>query len=329
MHAIPTYTLHQKCNLCRIPCAAKNQITKERFALTPPWKREPEESRRLCEEVSKSLTILLEMSSVVLNDEELRCFRTKICNNLVKGRCNFKESRCIFSHNTVCTRRCPLYLSNTSFIRYIPLFCSHIVFTQNFRAIKSNCPFGNECIYSHSLDEILYHPQFYKTISCEHHLKGGCKHIFCPFVHDDSERRMIKHYKLPFTNNLYIPPNKYITVVDAINQRGGAKKRVESDSSTVHSVNSPPLINQYRTFGDTDLQNDLIILRGMSMDQGFPNDMVKDVDYYQTRRVSNYSSRLSSIEQLLSHITSSIEEPVVNKDLLYDSIKGILDTPRA
>uniref|UniRef100_A0A3B0N3M1 C3H1-type domain-containing protein n=1 Tax=Theileria annulata TaxID=5874 RepID=A0A3B0N3M1_THEAN len=266
---------------------------------------------------------------VVLNDEELRCFRTKICNNLVKGRCNFKESRCIFSHNTICTRRCPLYLSNTSFIRYIPLFCSHVVFTQNFKTVKSNCPFGNECIYSHSLDEILYHPQFYKTITCEHYLKGVCKHIFCPFVHEDSERRQIKHYKLPFTNNLYIPPNKYITVVDTINQRSGSKKKSDSDSSTTHSTGqSPGLVPENRTISDAELQADLNILRGMCTESGMPYDFKDYDDYHQTRRVSNYSSRLNSIDQLLSQLTTTLDDSFMTKEMLYESIKGLLDTPR-
>ncbi|AFZ79000.1 hypothetical protein BEWA_018450 [Theileria equi strain WA] len=198
------------------------------------------------------------MGSVVLNDEELRCFRTKMCNNLLNGKCHFKESRCIFSHNSICTRRCPIYLSDTTFIRYIPLFCSHVVLGQNYKTIKSNCPFGNECIYSHSLDEILYHPQFYKTITCEHYVKGGCKHTFCPFVHSDLERRPVDHYKLPFTNNIYIPPNKFITVVDTITQsKNMGKKRLDTDGTSPTRSNtgtpaiSPPLSCDLNNSGST------------------------------------------------------------------------------
>ncbi|KAK1443925.1 hypothetical protein BgAZ_208010 [Babesia gibsoni] len=160
----------------------------------------------------------------VLNKNSISCFRTKMCNSYVSGTCKFTAAKCLYSHCPICTRRCPFYLSDTSFIRYIPVLCKNIVFGPNFEVIAFNCPYGNDCIYSHCLDELLYHPNFYKTIACKDLLEGSCKNPFCPFVHKKSEQRALKHYKVPFSKGIEIPPIKYITLVNRmIHSKGNSE----------------------------------------------------------------------------------------------------------
>lgn len=153
-------------------------------------------------------------NSKVLNKNSLSCFRTKMCNSYVSGTCKFTAAKCLYSHCAICTRRCPFYLSDTSFIRYIPVLCKYSVFGPKFEVIELRCPYGNDCIYSHCLDELLYHPNFYKTIACKDLMEGSCKNRFCPFVHKKSEQRTLKHYKVPFSKGMEIPPIKCITLVN-------------------------------------------------------------------------------------------------------------------
>lgn len=180
-------------------------------------------------------------NSKVLNMTSLSCFRTKMCTSYMEGNCKYTETRCLYSHCPISTRRCPFYLSDTSFIRYIPVLCKNIVFGPNFEVIQLNCPYGNDCIYSHCLDELLYHPIFYKIIACKDLLEGSCKLTFCPFVHKKSEQRTLRHYKVPFSKGLEIPPIKYITLVNRIMYNKGnadSSKRAAISSKSDNSSTS-------------------------------------------------------------------------------------------
>ncbi|GIX63558.1 zinc finger protein, putative [Babesia caballi] len=157
--------------------------------------------------------------SKFLDDDALSCFRTKLCHNYMRGHCRFTDAGCLYSHQSICMRRCPVYLSNTSFVRYIPVLCKYIIFGPNFEVIRANCRYGVDCIYAHCLDELLYHPNFYKTILCKDVLEGRCEQIFCPFAHSKAEQRRLKDYKVPFAKNRKIPPIKHFTLVDKV-ERG-------------------------------------------------------------------------------------------------------------
>ncbi|KFH06102.1 putative zinc finger protein [Toxoplasma gondii VAND] len=66
----------------------------------------------------------------LLSEEDLCRFRTKKCRRLVSGACEFGITRCQYSHNQYWSRRCPIYLSDRSFIRYIHVLCPHVTTKQ-------------------------------------------------------------------------------------------------------------------------------------------------------------------------------------------------------
>ncbi|CDR93876.1 hypothetical protein BBBOND_0102050 [Babesia bigemina] len=180
--------------------------------------------------------------STGLNKMALSCFRTKQCVHYLRGNCNFTDSKCLYSHQSICVRRCPFYLSDTSYIRYLPLLCRNVVFGPKFEVIEMNCPHGNECVFSHCIDELLYHPNFYKIIPCKDHLLGFCGQGYCPFVHDKSEQRALRHYKLPFAKGVKIPHIKHITVVDRI-----VRKKPRTDARKPNKPSRAPFISRAST----------------------------------------------------------------------------------
>lgn len=55
------------------------------------------------------------------------------------------------------------------------------------RCQLKNCA-RDDCFYSHSEDEVHYHPLIYKTKPCLNSEKGKiCKITYCPYKHDDDE----------------------------------------------------------------------------------------------------------------------------------------------
>ncbi|ETW33350.1 hypothetical protein PFUGPA_04220 [Plasmodium falciparum Palo Alto/Uganda] len=153
--------------------------------------------------------------ATLLSEEDLSRFRTKQCKRLLNGGCNFGLDRCQYSHNEFWNRRCPFYLSDSSFIRYITVMCPDVE-TRGDGSINSLCLRGGECPFAHSTEEILYHPLFYKTKRCEDYKKGSCNTYYCPFIHGLAETRVPGTYKLPFTNGIDIPNIPNVIIVDKI-----------------------------------------------------------------------------------------------------------------
>ncbi|SBS99172.1 zinc finger protein, putative [Plasmodium malariae] len=153
--------------------------------------------------------------ATLLSEEDLSRFRTKQCKRLLNGGCNFGLDRCQYSHNEFWNRRCPFYLSDSSFIRYITVMCPDVE-TKSDGSINSLCLRGGECPFAHSSEEILYHPLYYKTKRCEDYKKGSCNTYYCPFIHGLAETRVPGSYKLPFTNGINIPNIPNIIIVDKI-----------------------------------------------------------------------------------------------------------------
>ncbi|CRG94881.1 zinc finger protein, putative [Plasmodium gallinaceum] len=153
--------------------------------------------------------------ATLLSEEDLSRFRTKQCKRLLNGGCNFGLDRCQYSHNEFWNRRCPFYLSDSSFIRYITIMCPDVE-TKSDGSINSLCLRGGECPFAHSSEEILYHPLFYKTKRCEDYKKGSCNTYYCPFIHGLAETRVPGNYKLPFTNGINIPSIPNVIIVDKI-----------------------------------------------------------------------------------------------------------------
>ncbi|CAA9989454.1 zinc finger protein, putative [Plasmodium knowlesi strain H] len=153
--------------------------------------------------------------ATLLSEEDLSRFRTKQCKRLLNGGCNFGIDRCQYSHNEFWNRRCPFYLSDSSFIRYITIMCPDVE-TKSDGSINSLCLRGGECPFAHSAEEILYHPLYYKTKRCEDYKKGSCNTYYCPFIHGLAETRIPGTYKLPFTNGISIPNIPNVIIVDKI-----------------------------------------------------------------------------------------------------------------
>ncbi|KAL8425308.1 hypothetical protein Efla_001690 [Eimeria flavescens] len=165
----------------------------------------------------------------LLSEDDLCRFRTKTCKRLLSGGCDFGLARCQYSHNKQWHRRCPVYVSDHSFIRYVHLLCPKV---QLLKASGSGAPGGGEaplqcisscergweCPFAHSREEALYHPLVYKTAPCQRYQRGACSLYYCPYVHSESETRRPKCYRLPFTSGIDIPPIPNVVVVSHISK---------------------------------------------------------------------------------------------------------------
>ena len=62
--------------------------------------------------------------------------------------------------------------------------------------VKSWCKRGRSCLFSHTKEEQMYHPEVYKTLLCKNY--PDCDKIFCPFAHGIKDLRYpeLQH---PFT----------------------------------------------------------------------------------------------------------------------------------
>jgi len=139
------------------------------------------------------------------DEQMLNIFRTKRCQRLLRdGVCEWRD-HCQFSHNLDWPRRPPLKH------RYMPLLCPHLrVVSVGHGAsaelrIQNSCNKGVKCARAHSKEEVLYHPQLFKTSVCEEHRnsqsfgfgRGGnrgsraarprCHRYYCPFAHGTAE----------------------------------------------------------------------------------------------------------------------------------------------
>eukprot|EP00929_Paragymnodinium_shiwhaense_P116957 TRINITY_DN8702_c0_g1_i8.p1 TRINITY_DN8702_c0_g1~~TRINITY_DN8702_c0_g1_i8.p1 ORF type:complete len:342 (-),score=46.50 TRINITY_DN8702_c0_g1_i8:325-1350(-) len=133
------------------------------------------------------------------NEQQLNIFRTKACQRLARdGVCEWK-SRCQFSHTVDWPRRPPQKY------RYSPQLCPHVQYGSINKdgsvGFASQCVSGLACPFAHSLEEVLFHPQVFKTILCEEYAnnsqrgsrrakRGRCHRYYCPFAHSTREQRM-------------------------------------------------------------------------------------------------------------------------------------------
>eukprot|EP00915_Cephaloidophora_sp_WS-2016_P003358 GHVH01004497.1.p1 GENE.GHVH01004497.1~~GHVH01004497.1.p1 ORF type:complete len:679 (+),score=68.16 GHVH01004497.1:758-2794(+) len=117
-------------------------------------------------------------------------FRTMFCEDSQIDMCADKN-RCDKSHCLTWQRRNP-----TEHL-YTPRLCLDITFIRKKNGdskmmLSRKCSNGKTCEHSHSKEEKLYHPLFYKTNDCSN---GLCvndlpgRQYFCPFAHNDNERR--------------------------------------------------------------------------------------------------------------------------------------------
>jgi len=134
----------------------------------------------------------------------LNIFRTKPCQRLLRdGICEWR-SQCQFSHSLEWPRRPPQKH------RYAPELCPHLRAVpsagpgEERGRVQNFCSAGVRCPCAHSKEEVLYHPQLFKTCMCEEHCgsSGGgqrgargsargrrCHRYYCPFAHGHQELR--------------------------------------------------------------------------------------------------------------------------------------------
>ena len=161
--------------------------------------------------------------SPYLTDKNLPRFRTKPCERLVAGgKCNFGD-RCQYSHAAMPRR-------NPKKTKYSADFCP---FRVDGPQRSGPCRNGDQCRLSHTNEERLYHPEFYKTRQCE--LGASCKEYYCPYAHSRDEMRTFKVVLEP-----------------------GEVTRAESESSEAHDV-GPVAPEGWWFVGD---QKDLLVSKG-------------------------------------------------------------------
>ncbi|PHJ19413.1 zinc finger protein [Cystoisospora suis] len=160
---------------------------------------------------------------------------TKACLRLAQGSCSFGLNRCQYCHSTVWTRRPPFlpfsvhtHTQGTKeacrqrwspLLRYLPVACSNLVIVDG-RVAAVSCPRGQSCPFSHSHDEIVYHPLLYKTEECEDYERSCCDVYYCWKAHSQKERRK--------------PPKMRLGLIK------GVDVQVFYPGVAVVSVNSPP-----------------------------------------------------------------------------------------
>lgn len=134
------------------------------------------------------------------NEHMFHRFRSKPCQRLLRsGLCEW-HSQCQFSHDPEWPRRAP------SKYNYSAALCPHIrpVMMNNSEVhLENTCPNGFSCAFSHTKDEVLYHPNIFKTSLCEEHRsltndqrsarrskhRPRCHRYYCPFAHGKQELR--------------------------------------------------------------------------------------------------------------------------------------------
>eukprot|EP00917_Polyrhabdina_sp_WS-2016_P011487 GHVP01025358.1.p1 GENE.GHVP01025358.1~~GHVP01025358.1.p1 ORF type:complete len:277 (+),score=28.38 GHVP01025358.1:1502-2332(+) len=157
--------------------------------------------------------------------------------------CRFGQN-CYFSHNAQWLRRVPFLLTTPqTSLRYIHYLCpdvilppvlqkafvavrlgcgkkSHLLvrsihFSEFEVALKSSCRLGSSCPYSHSMDEVVFHPLLYKTLICRNFsYSRSCILSYCPFIHALEEQRIPEkilqqkncyEFFLPYTHGAELP----------------------------------------------------------------------------------------------------------------------------
>lgn len=90
---------------------------------------------------------------------------------------------CVYAHTYQDARRQPS-------IGYGPQPCPFWQKKETRAAYSQRCPLGLRCPYSHGAKEQLYHPKYFRTVTCRDMQMKGCpRQRLCAFYHRRSEHR--------------------------------------------------------------------------------------------------------------------------------------------
>lgn len=123
--------------------------------------------------------------SVVLDEDQLNSFRTKLCHMYSQNKSCPHKFDCMYTHCRTWTRR------NPHLFKYSATLCPDLEFEKNenkrinLRSCK--CIKGRFCENAHTMEEQMYHPSIYKTSICRSY--PNCSKKYCPFAHGSEELR--------------------------------------------------------------------------------------------------------------------------------------------
>ena len=95
----------------------------------------------------------------MISQSNLAKFRTSWCEK----RYTHESKCCAFAHsahNHGWLRR------NPTLFNYKPVLCEKVNYDPNLQAFVNTCELGTKCPFSHSYEEVHYHPKFYKSQIC-------------------------------------------------------------------------------------------------------------------------------------------------------------------
>lgn len=171
---------------------------------------------------------------IELVGHDLFCFRSKACRRFdtPKG-CEFGINKCQYSHQPNCIRRCPIYLSDWTKLRYLPLRCPDM----DFESTHDECPRTKLCPYAHSQEEIDYHPLNYHKVKCD---QVPCPRLYCSKSHRNTAPRPDAIYSLPFSRGCKLPEVKHVIFTDPEHiPKINNKPRKESPKSEANRQATP------------------------------------------------------------------------------------------
>jgi len=92
---------------------------------------------------------------------------------------------CAYAHTYQDARRKPS-------IGYGPQPCPYWSKKDTRASYSQRCPLGLRCPYSHGAKEQLYHPKYFRTVTCRDLQQRGCpRQQLCAFYHKRQERRQV------------------------------------------------------------------------------------------------------------------------------------------
>lgn len=111
--------------------------------------------------------------------EQIRHYHTMNCPQYARGVCPRAESGC-FCYHFPSEKRRPLVDTLSGKLKYWDIMCE-------FVDRGEDCPFGDDCVWAHTNEEVLYHAAKYKTKLCTD--RNSTSQKFSYLAHGEDELR--------------------------------------------------------------------------------------------------------------------------------------------